>query len=70
MGLKIGIATNDLERSALRQIDALRVTAHVEFVAGYDSGHGGKPEPGMVLAFAEFLEVDPSRVAMVGDFAA
>ena len=67
MGLSIGIATNDSERSAVRQIEALRVAAHVTFVAGYDSGHGGKPEPGMVLAFAAFLDVDPSQVAMVGD---
>jgi phosphoglycolate phosphatase len=67
MGLKVGIATNDSERSARRQIDALRVAAHVEFVAGYDSGHGGKPEPGMVLAFAKLLEVEASQIAMVGD---
>ena len=67
MGLKIGVATNDSEKSAVRQIEALRVAAHVEFVAGYDSGHGGKPEPGMVLAFAAYLGADPSQVAMVGD---
>ena len=39
----------------------------IDFVAGYDSGHGGKPDPGMVIAFARFLDADPSEVAMVGD---
>ena len=67
MGLRIGVATNDSERSARRQIEALGVGAHVDFVAGYDSGHGGKPEPGMVLAFAAFLGTSASKVVMVGD---
>ncbi len=53
--------------SARRQIEALGLTPFVDFVAGYDSGHGGKPEPGMVLAFAESLGVSPSRIAVVGD---
>jgi phosphoglycolate phosphatase len=67
MGLRLGVATNDSERSARRQIEALDVAPYVEFVAGYDSGHGGKPEPGMVLAFAEFLGTTPSRIVVVGD---
>ena len=67
MGLKVGVATNDSEQSALRQIKALGVEDVVDFVAGYNSGHGGKPEPGMVLAFAKLLDVDPSEIAMVGD---
>jgi phosphoglycolate phosphatase len=67
MGLRLGVATNDSERSARRQIKALGVSGYVDFVTGYDSGHGGKPEPGMVLAFAQFLGAPPSRIAMVGD---
>ncbi len=67
MGLRIGVATNDSEKSARRQIGALGVAEHVEFVAGYDTGHGGKPEPGMVLAFAKLLDVTASDIAMVGD---
>ena len=61
MGLRLGVATNDSERSARRQIEALGIATYVDFVAGYDSGHGGKPEPGMVLAFADFLGAPPSR---------
>ena len=67
IGLRIGVATNDSERSARRQIEALGVGAYVDFVAGYDSGHGGKPDPGMVLAFAAFLGTPATRVVMVGD---
>lgn len=67
MGLRLGVATNDSERSARRQIEALGIASYVDFVAGYDSGHGGKPEPGMVLAFADFLGAPPSRIVMVGD---
>ena len=67
MGLRIGVATNDSEQSARRQIGALGVADYVDFVAGYDTGHGGKPEPGMVLAFAKLLDVAASEIAMVGD---
>jgi phosphoglycolate phosphatase len=67
MGLKLGIATNDSEQSARRHVEALGVEPMVEFVAGYDSGHGGKPAPGMVLAFARSIGAKPSEVAMVGD---
>ena len=38
-----------------------------DFVAGFDSGHGGKPEPGMLLAFARVAGLAPSAVLMVGD---
>jgi len=67
MGLRLGVATNDTESSARRQIEALGLDEAIEFVAGYDSGHGGKPDPGMVLAFARQLGVAPQQVAMVGD---
>ena len=67
MGLSVGVATNDSEASARRQIHAMRLGGLMDFVAGYDSGHGSKPDPGMILAFAAQLGVPPSRVAMVGD---
>jgi len=67
LGLRLGVATNDSEASARRHIEALGLSAKVEFIAGYDSGHGGKPEPGMVLAFARLVGVEPHEVALVGD---
>lgn len=66
-GYKLGIATNDAEASAWRQVEQLGLVPHLEFVAGYDSGHGEKPEPGMVLAFADKIGASPSEVALVGD---
>jgi phosphoglycolate phosphatase len=66
-GYRLGIATNDAEASALAQLDALDLTPHLDFVAGYDSGHGAKPAPGMVLAFARALAIAPEQVALVGD---
>lgn len=63
----LGIATNDAEASARAQAERLGLTPHLDFVAGYDSGHGAKPGPGMVLAFAHHLGVPPHRIALVGD---
>lgn len=67
MGLQLGIATNDSERSARGQIEALGLADLVDFVAGYDTGHGAKPDPGMVLAFARSMGADPRQIVMVGD---
>jgi phosphoglycolate phosphatase len=66
-GIRLGIATNDAERAAQDQAEALGMTPHLDFIAGYDSGFGGKPEPGMVLGFAKSCGVAPDAVALVGD---
>jgi phosphoglycolate phosphatase len=66
-GYRLGIATNDAESSARAQAEALGLTPHLDFIAGYDSGFGGKPHPGMVLAFAAHCGVSPGEVALVGD---
>ncbi len=66
-GYRIGLATNDSEATARAHLDALGVLDRFDFVAGYDSGHGAKPLPGMVLAFAEHLGIPPQAVALIGD---
>ncbi|WP_108861565.1 HAD family hydrolase [Ruegeria sp. Alg231-54] len=66
-GLKLGVATNDGEMPALQHLASVGIRDHFDFVAGYDSGHGFKPGPGQLIAFATHVGVDPSRVAMVGD---
>ncbi|MGX9357217.1 HAD family hydrolase [Roseobacteraceae bacterium S113] len=66
-GIKLGVATNDSEAVARANLEALGVTAHFDYVAGYDSGHGGKPGPGMVLAFCRSLGLAPETCVMVGD---
>jgi len=67
MGLPLGIATNDQEASARKQMDRLDLTALFETISGSDSGHGPKPGPGMILAFADHLDAEPGRIVMVGD---
>jgi phosphoglycolate phosphatase len=66
-GLKLGIATNDSEESARAQAHALELLVHIDFIAGYDSGYGGKPGPGMIYAFADQLDIQPAEIAVVGD---
>lgn len=66
-GLHLGIATNDAESSALAQAEAMGLMPLMSFVAGYDSGYGAKPGPGMVSAFVDRLGLRPGEVALVGD---
>lgn len=66
-GFKFGVATNDSENNARNHLQTVGLGSYFEFVAGYDSGFGAKPEPGMVLAFADYLDLRPSEIAMIGD---
>lgn len=66
-GLRLGVATNDSEAPARQHLANHNITDCFDFISGYDSGHGAKPGPGMCLAFARQLGLDPARVAMVGD---
>lgn len=66
-GLKLGVATNDTEAPARAHLSAHGVLDLFDFVAGCDSGHGAKPAPGMCLAFARKVGIDPARAVMVGD---
>ncbi|MEM5472343.1 HAD family hydrolase [Hoeflea sp. AS60] len=66
-GLSIGIASSDGEASIRRTVEVLGLSSHINFIAGYDSGHGPKPQPGMLRAFASHMGITPGEVAMVGD---
>lgn len=66
-GLKLGVATNDTEAPARAHLAQAGVETAFDFVAGYNSGWGGKPEPGQLLAFAAKMGLDPAECAMVGD---
>lgn len=66
-GLKIGVATNDAEAPALAHLGANNIVEKFDFIAGFDSGYGGKPAPGQLNAFCEAVGIAPARVAMVGD---
>ncbi|MEP0943572.1 MAG: HAD family hydrolase [Rhizobiaceae bacterium] len=67
MGLVLGVATNDSEEAAHAHLDQLGITERFAFVAGFDSGYGEKPGPGMVSAFIDHLGLAPDQVMMVGD---
>ncbi|AFK53235.1 HAD family hydrolase [Tistrella mobilis] len=66
-GLRLGIATNDSAAGAEALVAQCGLHAHLDFVAGYDSGHGAKPGPGMLTAFAATIGRPASVVAVVGD---
>ncbi|WP_397541280.1 HAD-IA family hydrolase [Roseovarius salis] len=66
-GLVLGVVTNDSAFAAAAHLRAAGIAERFSFVAGFDSGHGAKPAPGALLAFARAEGLDPRRVAMVGD---
>ncbi len=66
-GFVLGLATNDTAAgldASLARHDVLELFA---FTVGCDSGHGAKPESGMVLAFAAAVGVAVSEIAVIGD---
>lgn len=66
-GLALGVATNDAEAPARAHLEAAGVVDHFDFIAGFDSGHGGKPAPGQLRAFCAATGLAPETVVMVGD---
>lgn len=66
-GLVLGIATNDAEVPARAHLTRAGIVESFAFVAGYDSGFGAKPAPGMCLGFARAIGLDPAACLMVGD---
>ncbi|MCA0847273.1 HAD family hydrolase [Salipiger thiooxidans] len=67
MGLPLGVMTNDAERSARAHLRSAGIESAFRFIAGFDSGHGAKPDPRPLLAFAEAVGLAPARIVMVGD---
>jgi len=66
-GLVLGLATNDSHDGALATLRPFGIVEQLAFVAGYDSGHGGKPGPGMVEGFCAQTGLSPGEVMVVGD---
>lgn len=67
MGIALGVATHDTELAARAHLRAIGLYEFFDFFAGYDSGHGAKPGPGMPLAFCAALTLRSEDVVMVGD---
>jgi phosphoglycolate phosphatase len=66
-GYKLGVASSDNERSIRQTARRFGFLDYVDYIAGYDSGFGTKPEPGMVLGFAKATGLAPAQIAVVGD---
>lgn len=66
-GFHLGLVTNDAEMPARAHLRQSGVDDLFAFVAGFDSGHGAKPAPGPLLAFARAVGLAPEEIVMVGD---
>lgn len=66
-GLKLGVATSDNERAAKAILERFEALHLLDFVAGYDSGHGVKPTPGMVQGFCRVVGLAAAEVGVIGD---
>lgn len=65
MGLVLGVATNDSEIPA--RANLAHVVDMFAFIAGFDSGFGGKPAPGQLHGFCAATGLDAANCIMVGD---
>ncbi len=63
----LGLVTNDSEAPSRCQLEAAGIADCFAFVAGCDTGHGSKPAPDPLLAFARATSTAPERTLMVGD---
>lgn len=66
-GLALGVATNDAIRPALAHLERAGVRDLFDFIAGSDSGHGAKPSPGQMRAFAAQSNLPADAIVMIGD---
>lgn len=66
-GLRLGVVTNDAEAPARAHLGSAAIADRFDFIAGFDSGHGAKPDPGPLLAFAAATGIAPDACLMVGD---
>lgn len=66
-GLRLGVATSDSERGARESLSPFDVIGLFDFVAGYNSGHGVEPGPGMVRGFMAATRLRASEIMVVGD---
>ncbi len=66
-GYKLGVATNDAEMPARAHLSSVNAVQCFDFIAGFDSGYGGKPAPGQLKAFCAATALRPDSCAMIGD---
>jgi phosphoglycolate phosphatase len=62
-GFKLGGATMDSTAAAAATLARFAADGLVDFLTGYDGGHGIKPAPGMVLGFCAAARLEPDQAA-------
>jgi phosphoglycolate phosphatase len=67
LGMKLGVATNDIHSSATYHMQQLGVHDYFVDVIGADSVAVPKPSGHMIARFAETTGLGPHEIAMVGD---
>ncbi len=67
MEMALGVMTNDAEFAARSHLRTAGIEGMFDFIAGFDSGFGAKPDPDPLLAFSVATNIAPERVVMVGD---
>ena len=63
----LGVATQDASAAAREGLQSLGIAHFFQYIAGFDAGHGVKPEPGMVEGFAAAVGRPVQAMALVGD---
>ena len=66
-GYRLGIATNDVTRSAHACFEHLELSSHLDFITGYDGVEMAKPAPDMAHAFCAACGLEPRDIVVVGD---
>jgi phosphoglycolate phosphatase len=66
-GLRLGIASSDSEVAVRTTAAHFGILDTLDYIAGYDSGFGVKPGPGMVEGFCRATGLAAPAVAVIGD---
>lgn len=66
-GYVMGVASSDSAVAIGVFLESAGLAPYFQFIAGYDSGYGHKPDPAALIAFGRKFGMDPGSIAMVGD---
>ncbi len=66
-GIKIGIATTDDRAPTQAMIEAFDIEEYITTMVCADDGIKAKPAPDMVLTICNRMNIDPSKVIVIGD---
>lgn len=67
MNVRMGIATQKVEKITMDILDQLGIAGFFKVVVGPESVKRRKPDPESVLLILEKLQAEPSRALMIGD---